>query len=101
MENVNITFQTIPGGEKPPNGFQYVNCHMAFGIKIEGFCRKACLVAGRHMTNSTDTIIYSSVVTRETMHIALTMAALHDLDIKVADVLNTYVMASNIERYGY
>ena len=27
-ECMKITFQTIPEGEKPPNGFQYVNCHM-------------------------------------------------------------------------
>ena len=33
------------------------------------------------------------LVTRETVCIALTMAALHDLEVKAPDVLNAYVMA--------
>ena len=32
------------------------------------------------------------------MSIALTMAALHDLEIKAANVVNTYVMAPNHEK---
>ena len=35
---------------------------------------------------------------RETMHITLTMAVLHDLEVKAADVLNAYVMAPNREK---
>ena len=44
-----------------------------------------------------DTITYFSVVKRETAFIALTMVVLHDLEVKTADVLNTYVMAPNRE----
>ena len=68
MENVKITFQIIPEGDLPPNGFQYVNCHMIFDIKMENFQRKAYLVAGGHMTHTLDTITYSSVVMRDCMH---------------------------------
>ena len=32
-------------GKKPPHGFQYINCHVVFDIKMEDFQRKACLVA--------------------------------------------------------
>ena len=98
MENAKIAFQTIPDGKKPPNGFHYVNCHMVFDIKMEDFQRKACLVTGGHMTYTPDTITYSSVVTRETVHIALTMAMCHDLEVKAADVLNAYVMVPNHEK---
>ena len=73
-----IKFQTIPKGKKLPNEFQYVDCHKMFNIKMEDFCRKACQVAGGHMTHAPDVITYSNVVTRETVHIALSMAALHD-----------------------
>ena len=90
-----IAFQTILEGEKPPNGFQYINGHMVLGIKMEDFCRKACLVTGSHMTHTLDTIAHSSVVTRETVHIALTMAALYGLEVKEADVLKAYEMAPN------
>ena len=89
MENVKIAFQTIPEGKKPQNGFQYVNCFMVFDIKMEDFQRKACLVVGGHMTHTQDTITYSSVVT---------MVALHDLEVKAADVFNAYEMAPNHEK---
>ena len=85
--------QTIPESKKPPNGFQCVNCHMVLDIKMVDFHRKAHLLAGGYMTHTLDTMIYFSVVTRETVHIALTMSALHNLEFKAADVLNAYVMA--------
>ena len=65
MENVKITFQTMPKKEKPPNGFCYVNCHMVFDIMMEDFYRKTCLVVGGHMAHTPDVITYSSVVTKE------------------------------------
>ena len=53
------------------------------------------------MTHSLDTITYSSVVTRETVCIALTKVVLHDLEVIAADLLNAYVMAPNCETiYG-
>ena len=83
MEYFKIAFQTIHKGQKSPNGFQYVNCHMH-------------LVAGGHMTHTPETITYSSVV-RETVCIACIMAASHDLEVKASDLLNT-CMASNREK---
>ena len=50
------------------------------------------------MTHTLDVITYISVVTRETVHITLTMAALHYLEVKAADMLNGYVMAPNREK---
>ena len=58
----------------------------------------ACLVVRGHMTYMPDVITYSCVGTRETVHIPFTMAASHDLEIKAADVLNTYVTAPNREK---
>ena len=43
-------------------------------------------------------ITYFSVVTRETVCIALTMAALLDLEVKSADVLHAYMMVPKIEK---
>jgi hypothetical protein len=48
-------------------------------------------VAGGHRTKAPATITYASVVSRETMHLALTIASLNDLEVKVGDVLNTYI----------
>ena len=43
-------------------------------------------------------IAYASVVTMKTVYIALTMAELNDQEVKVADILNSYVMAPNREK---
>ncbi len=45
------------------------------------------------MTKDPATITYASVVSCETVRIALLMAALNDLNVKVGDVLNAYITA--------
>eukprot|EP00804_Cyclotella_cryptica_P024180 CCRYP_019500-RA/>CCRYP_019500-RA protein AED:0.46 eAED:0.46 QI:0/-1/0/1/-1/1/1/0/83 len=60
---------------------------------MEDFCRKARLVAGGHVTKAPATLTYASVVSRETVRIALLIAALNDIDIWAADVLNAYITA--------
>ena len=50
------------------------------------------------MTHTSDVITYFSVVTRETECISLNMAAVHDLEVKAADVLNALVIAPNEEK---
>ena len=66
---------------------------MVFDVKMEDFCQKARLVAGGHMTKAPPTITYASVVSIETVRLALTIAALNDLEVKVGDVLNAYITA--------
>jgi hypothetical protein len=39
------------------------------------------------------TITYASVVSRETVRLALTIASLNDLEVKVGDVMNAYITA--------
>jgi hypothetical protein len=50
-------------------------------------------VTGGHQTNAPATITYASMVSRETVCLALTIASLNDLEVKVGDVLNTYITA--------
>ena len=50
------------------------------------------------MTHTPYTKKYCRVVTRVTVCIFLTMAALHKLEAKAAEILNTYVMAPNHEK---
>ena len=50
------------------------------------------------MTHTPDVVTYSSVVMRETVYIALIMAALHDLVVRSADILNTCAVAHNREK---
>ncbi len=60
----------------------------------ENFRRKAWLVAGGHMIDLPPTITYLSAVEHETPQIALTLNALNDLEVKVADIMSAYVRAS-------
>jgi hypothetical protein len=66
---------------------------MIFDVKMEDFRQKARLVAGGHRTKAPATITYASMVSRETMHLALTIASLNDLEVKIGDVLNAYITA--------
>ena len=64
---------------------------MIFDVKMEDFRQKARLVAGGHRTKAPATITYASVVSCATMRLALTIASLNDLEVKVGDVLNAYI----------
>ena len=46
-----------------------------------------------HMTETPKTLTYTSVVSRETVRIALMVAALNDLEVKTSDVQNAYLTA--------
>ena len=92
-------FKILEKGEDLPNrNYQFVRCHMVFDVKMEDFRRKARLVAGGHMTEAPPSITYASAVSRETVRIALTLAALNDLDVQVGDVMNAYITAPCSER---
>ena len=72
---------------------------MIFDVKLgENFRRKACLVAGGHMTDTPALMTYSSVVSRDSVCICLTLAALNDLKVLLGDIQNAYLTAPNKEK---
>jgi hypothetical protein len=86
-------------GIEPPPGYQKIDCHVVFDIKtINNFQRKSRMVRGGHMTATPPTMTYASVVSRDMVHIALTMATLHDLEVKAADIQNAYLTAPCTEK---
>ena len=93
MQAVRVAFKILDGDQSAPPTYQYMECHMIFDIKLDGFKRKARLVAGGHMTETPAVMTYASVVSRETVRIALTLAALNDLEVKASDVQNAYLTA--------
>ena len=66
---------------------------MIFDVKMEDFCCKARLVAGGHATKTPVTETYTSVVSHETVRIALTIDALNDLEVKMGNIMNAYITA--------
>jgi len=84
MKNVRIAFEKLDNvseeqmrtGKVRP-GYSYCSTHMIFDIKMDGaFTRKARLVADGHKTRPPTSITYSSVVSRDSVRIALTIASL-------------------------
>jgi hypothetical protein len=82
-----------------PPGYQKITCHMIFDVKMgENFRRKARFVADGHKTKTPAAMTYSSVVSRDSVRIALTIAALNDLDIMACDIQNAYLTADCREK---
>ena len=76
-----------------------MRCHMIFDVKFgENFRRKARLVAGGHMTDTPNTLTYSSVVSCDSVHIALTITALNELSVMGCDIQNAYLTAECREK---
>jgi ribosomal protein L31E len=93
FERTDISPEEMRKGQAKP-GYQEIKCHWVFDIKLDGnFTRKARLVAGGHMTNEPSSVTYSSVVSRDSVRIALMLAALNDLDVYSMDVSNAYLYA--------
>ena len=99
MKNVLIAFEEYDGDVKDLVGYQKIDCHMIFDVKMgENFRRKARMVAGGHKTEAPASITYSSVVSRDSVRIALTIAALNDLKILSCDIQNAYLTAKPREK---
>jgi hypothetical protein len=73
---------------------------LIFDVKMgENFRRKARFVAGGHTTEVPDYLItYSSVVSRDSVRIALTIAALNGLKVMACDIQNAYLTADCREK---
>jgi hypothetical protein len=71
---------------------------MIFDVKMEDFRRNARFVAGGHTTYTPHAMAYASVVSRESVRIDLTLAALNDLDVNMADIENAYLTAPITEK---
>ena len=93
MSKVRVAFQVLADDESIPPAHQMIKCHMVYDVKMENFRHKARFVAGGHMTEAPATVTYASVVSRESVRIALTLAALNGLQVKTADIENAYLTA--------
>ena len=62
MDACKIAFKVLNPDEQVPPGYQQINCHMIFTVKMKNFRRKARYVAGGHTTDAPATLTYASVV---------------------------------------
>jgi hypothetical protein len=96
MKNVMPAF-TFCGYDKVSKGYKKIECHMVYDVKID-LTRKARLVAGGHQTDVQKESVYSSVVSRDSVRIALTLASLNSLNVLAADFQNAYLNAPTKEK---
>ena len=68
--------------------YPYAKQHIPnrFDIKMEDLRQKARLVVAGNVTKPLFTITYASMVSRETMKIALMLATLNDLEVMSGDI---------------
>ena len=67
---------------------------MIFDIKLgKNLRNKARLVGGEHHTVAPASITYLSVVSHDSVRIALILAAMNDLDILACNIQNDYLTA--------
>jgi hypothetical protein len=100
MKNVCVAFDVLRDGVSSLPDHQYICCHTIFDIKMEDFCHKARLIAGGPCNKFPATLTDASVVSRETVCIALLLAALNDIDTWAADVLNTVSLCLAMRKAG-
>jgi hypothetical protein len=67
MKNVRVAFDIKEGDEKAPIGFQEIQCHGIFDIKMDGFARKHRMVAEGHTTEALKRLTHASAASRESV----------------------------------
>ena len=98
MFNVGIAFEILDDDQHIPPGWKENSAHLVFDVKMD-FTRKARFVFDGHKTQKPAHSTYAGVVSRESVRIALTLAALNDIPVWSADILNAYLQAPSSEKY--
>ena len=98
MENLKVAFDILPEGSKPPPGYKPSSGHLVFDVRMT-LERKARWVKDGHKTPEPEESTYAGVVSRESVRIAFTYAALNDLPICAADIQNAYLQAPASEKH--
>jgi hypothetical protein len=96
MQNVKPAFE-FRDNDKIPIEYKKIDCQMIFDIKID-LTREARLVASGHQTDVPKESVFSSVVSRDSVRIALTIASLNNLEVLAADVQTAYWNAPTNEK---
>ena len=98
MSNVKIAFEILDEDDPLPIGWTQSSGHLVFDVKMD-FTRKARWVKDGHKTPKPEHSTYAGVVSRESVRIALTYAALDELNVCAADIKNTYLQAPSLEKH--
>jgi hypothetical protein len=96
--NVGGAIVILDEGEGPPPTWTKTSGHIIWDVKMD-YTRKARWVKHGHKTPDPETCSYAGVVSRESVRIALTYAAMHGLDVFAGDIRNAYLQAPTSEKH--
>ncbi len=97
MEAVRIAFEVQDASITHIPGYKKIPGHVVWDVKMD-FTQKARYVAGGHHIDPPKSITYSSVISHESVQIALFLAALNDMDVCLTDIGNAYLTAPTMEK---
>ena len=98
MYNVSVAFKILEEHENLPVGWTKSSGHFVFDVKMD-FTRKGRWVKDGHKSPEPETSSYAGVVSRESIRILLTNAALLGIDVMAADIRNAYLQAPTTEKH--
>ena len=98
MTEVRVAFDIKDKDTRVEPGREYLECYMIFDVKMD-FTRKARFVANGAKTRDLMTSTYAGVVSKESVRIAMTYAALNGLELMAADIKNAYLQAPITVKY--
>jgi hypothetical protein len=98
MGNVYVAFEILGRDMKAPPGWHKASGHIVFDVKMD-FTRKARWVKDGHKTPDSTTSSFAGVVSRDSIRIALTHAALLGLPVLGADIRNAYLQAPSSKKH--
>jgi hypothetical protein len=93
-KNCRVAFEVYTGDVDKLVGYQKLSGHLVFDVKLgENFHRKGRYCADGHKTKTPASVTYSTVVSRDSVQIILSIAALNELEVLGAGVQNAFLTA--------
>ena len=97
MNNLRVAFDILDDRRSLPPGYTKSSGHIIFEVRMT-LERKARWVKDGHKTRNPDNCTYAGVVSRESVRIALTTAALNGMKVCACDIQNAYLQAPSSEK---
>ena len=98
MYNIGVAFEILEDEKTAPAGYTKVSGHLIWSVKMD-FTRKARWVLDGHKTPHPVGSKYTRVVSRESVRIVFTYAALNGLDVCMADIRNAYLQSPTSQKH--
>ena len=98
MEDLKVAFDIKPESSRPPVNYTFATGHLIFDVRMT-LEPKARWVKDGHKTTILEWSTFAGVVSRESVCIAFTYAALNGLPVCTADIQNAYLQAPASEKH--